>query len=386
MDNFTFYSPTKFVFGKGQENGVGALCKEQKATKVMIVYGGGSVVRSGLMQRVKDSLRNEGIATCEHGGVSPNPRFEHAMKGVGTVREEGVDFLLAVGGGSTIDEAKFIGIAALYAGDPWDFFCGKAIADRTIKVGCILTIAAAGSESSDACVITNQQKKFKGGPAKTPDLFRTVFAVMNPELTFTLSAYQTACGVTDIFVHVVERYFTNTPDGYLIDNLCEAVLRTMIKYGPKVIENPKDYNARAQIMWGGMTAQNNSVGVGRQQDWASHGIQHPISALYDSAHGAGLATICPAWMKYVFKHDVPRFVQYATRVWGVDNDAFDPEGVALLGIERTKAFFKSLGMPTTLSELGVKDEDLDFLTKGRCTGNFVKLNEDDIRAIYELAR
>lgn len=385
MDNFTFYSPTKFVFGKGEENNVGALCKARGAKKVMIVYGGGSVVRSGLLDRVKASLQKEGIAYCEHGGVKPNPRFEHMCEGADLARKEGVDLLLAVGGGSCIDEAKGIGIAALYDGDPWDFFCGKKVADVCIPVGCVLTIAAAGSEGSDGCVITREDMKFKGGPAKVPDLFRPVFSIMNPELTYTLPAYQTGCGVTDIFVHVVERYFTNTPDGYLIDNLCESVFRTMIKYGPKAIENPEDYNARAQIMWGGMIAHNNTCGVGRVQDWGSHGLQAPIGALYDSAHGAGLATMCPAWMKYVYKHDVARFVQYATRVWGVDNDVYDPEGVALEGIARTKAFFKSLGMPVTLSELGVKDEDLDFLCD-RTTGNFVKLQKDDIRAIYELAR
>lgn len=384
MDNYTFYSPTRFVFGKGQENTVGALCKAEGAHKVMIVYGGGSVVKSGLLSRVKASLDGEGLAYCEHGGVQPNPRVADVREGIAQAREEDVDFLLAVGGGSCIDAAKAIALGVLYEGDIWDFFCGKATIQKTLPTGCILTLAAAGSEGSTNMVLTNEELCIKAGAGS--DLLRPVFAVLNPELTYTLPPYQTACGVTDIFMHVVERYFTNSTDGYLMDELCESIFRTMVKYGPKVMADPEDYNARAQIMWGGMIAHNNTCAIGRVQDWASHGIQSPIGALYDSAHGAGLATVCPAWMRYVYKHDVARFVRFATNVFGVENDVYDPEGVALEGIARTKAFFKSLGMPVTLSELGVRDEDLDFLCKGRTTGNFVKLQEEDIRAIYELAR
>ncbi len=384
MDNFMFYSPTRFLFGKGEENQVGTMCAQYGAKKVMLVYGGGSVVRSGLLERVKSSLDKAGIPYCELSGIKPNPRLSSVYEGIQLGREQGVDFLLGVGGGSAIDAAKGIAVGILYEGDVWDLYKAGAEVPVSLPVGCVITLAATGTEGSASSVLTNEETNEKCG-AKG-DLLRPVFSIMNPELTCTLPAYQTACGVTDIMMHIIDRYFTNSKDTFVVDEISEALLRTVIKYGPIALEHPDDYNARAQIMWAGTLAHNNLCGVGREQDWSNHGIQAPIGGLYDSAHGAGLATVCPAWMLYVYKHDIPRFVRWATNVWGVENDVYDPEGVALEGIRRTKEFFKRMGMPVTLAELGVKDEDLEYLSKGRACGNFVKLNGDDIRAILELAR
>lgn len=383
MNNFTFYCPTKFVFGKDQEQNVGKLCKEQGATKVLIVYGGGSVVKSGLLDRVKSYLKEEGITCFEHGGVKPNPRVEHVREGVEIVRKEGIDFILAVGGGSVIDAAKGIGIGALYDGDVWDYFTRTKNPTVMMPVGVIVTIAASGSEGSPNCVLNNEALKDKAGCAN--DCIRPRFAIMNPELTYTLPPYQIACGITDIMMHTHERYFTPVPDNQLTDEFCEGLLRTMIKLGPQALANPTDYNVRAQILWAGMMSHNNTVGVGRIQDSACHRIQVLIGAKYDSAHGAGLATVCPAWMQYVYKDHLPRFIRYATKVWGVDYDPYNPEATALEGIMRLKAFFKSLGMPTSLAELGVKDEDIDDLCQ-LSVGNMHPLKPEDIRKIYELMR
>lgn len=384
MNNFTFYCPTKFVFGKEQEKNVGALCKQEGATRVLVVYGGESAKRSGLLGRIEASLDAAGILHWEHGGVKPNPRVEHVREGVEIVRREKIDFLLAVGGGSVIDAAKGIGIGALYDGDVWDYFTRTKNPSVMMPVGCVVTIAAAGSEGSPNCVLNNETLGLKAGCAN--DALRPKFSIMNPELTYSVSPYQTACGVVDIMMHTQERYFTCVEDNQLTDELCEGILRTMIKFGPKALETPDDYNVRAQIMWAGMIAHNNTVGVGRIQDGASHRIQVQIGAKYDSAHGAGLAAVCPAWMRYVYKRALPRFVRYASKVWGVDNDPFHPEEVALEGIRRLKAFNKSLGMPVTLAELGVRDEDIDGLCAGLNVGNLVKLAPEDIREIYELMR
>lgn len=385
MLNFEFYSPTKFIFGQGQENQAGALCKQHGASKVLLHFGGGSVVKSGLLERVKKSLEAAGVSYVELGGVQPNPRLTLAKEGIELCRKEGVDFILAVGGGSAIDSAKCIAVGVCDDGDVWDFYTGKRSFDKALPVATVLTIAAAGSEGSPSSVITNEAEENKTGIKS--DLIRPVFSILNPELTYTLPDYQKACGATDMFLHIVERYFTNTPDVYLTDELCEATMRTIVKYGPQMLANAQDYNAHAQIMWAGMIAHNNLLGVDREQDWASHGIQAPIGAKYDSAHGAGLACVCPAWMKYVYKQDVARFVRFATNVWGIENDVFDPEGTALKGIEATKQFFKSLGMPVTLAELGVKESDIDHLVNMRPeTGFFVKLKANDLKAIYELMK
>ncbi|MFR6343567.1 MAG: iron-containing alcohol dehydrogenase [Christensenellales bacterium] len=385
MLNFTFYSPTKFVFGKGEEKNIGKLLAERGTKKVLLHYGGQSAEKSGLLGRVRTSLDSAGIAYVELGGVHPNPRYSLAKEGMELARKENVDLILAVGGGSVVDSSKCIAIGALYDGDVWqDFYMDKKEITAALPVACILTIAAAGSEGSPGTVISNREVGIKEG-VRASDLLRPVLSILNPELTMTLPAYQTACGVTDMFIHLIERYFTNTPDVNITDEMIEGLMRTILKYGKVAVEHPDDYNARAQIMWAGTLAHNNICGVGREQDWASHHIQHRIGAKYDSAHGAGLATVFPAWAKYVYKHDVPRFVRFATKVMGVDNDVFHPEEVALEGIARIKAYFSSIGMPTSLSELGVKDEDIKELANFK-DGFFVKLTPADMEQIYELAK
>lgn len=389
MNNFTFYSPTYFVFGKGQENNTGKYVKRFGGTKVLIHYGGGSVVRSGLLDRVKTSLNNEGIAFVELGGVKPNPRSGLVYEGIELCKKEKVDFVLAVGGGSTIDSSKAIALGAVYDGDFWDFYSGKAV-KNALPVGTVLTIAAAGSEGSTGSVITKEEgmlKRSAGG-----DVLRPVFSIMNPELTQTLPAYQTACGVTDIMAHLFERYFTNTRDVEVTDRVIEGLLMTMIHEAPKVIANPNDYEARANIMWAGMMAHNNCCGVGREQDWASHDMEHELSALYDCAHGAGLAVVFPAWMEYNMHHDVMRFAQLANRVWGCAMDFGHPEITAKAGISAFRAFMKSIGMPQTLAELGGKEEDIPYLAhtaaygngNGGTLGSFVVLQEKDMENIYRL--
>lgn len=389
MEDFTFYSPTYFVFGKNKETETGKYIKRFGGSRVLIHYGGGSAVRSGLLDRVKESLKEEGISFTELPGVQPNPRSGLVYQGIDLCKDEKIDFILAVGGGSTIDSAKAIAAGAVYEGDFWDFYKGK-IVEKALPVGTILTIAAAGSEGSPDSVITKEEGMFKRGA--TGEAIRPVFSILNPELTMTLPAYQSACGVTDIMAHVFERYFTNTKDVEITDRVCEGILLTMIKEAPKVLANPEDYAARANIMWGGMIAHNNLCGVGREQDWASHCIEHELSALYDCAHGAGLAVVFPAWMQYVYKQDVMRFANLAVRVWGCSLDENNPEHTALEGITRLKSFWKDLGMPTNLDELGAKADDIEEMAQTACYGNegtgtigsFVSLDKQDVMNIYKL--
>ncbi len=387
MQNFQFHSPTEFVFGKGTENEAGFYVKKHGGSKVLLHYGGGSAVRSGLLDRVKASLENAGIACIELGGVQPNPRDTLVYKGITLCREEQVDFILAVGGGSVIDSAKAIAMGVPYDGDFWDFYSGKS-PEAALPVATVLTIAAAGSEGSGDSVITKEDGGLKRGAGSY--LIRPRFSIMNPELTCTLPPYQTACGATDIMAHVFERYFTNTTEVEITDRLCEAVLLTMIKETPRVIADPANYEARANIMWAGTVAHTNIVGVGREQDWNSHGIEHELSALYDCAHGAGLAVIMPAWMEFVYKHNPLRFAQAAVRVWGCQMDFEQPENTAREGIARFRRFLRSIGMPLTFDELGAKVEDIPALVEkfgigdGR-TGGFVKLSAEDIAAIYRIA-
>ena len=387
MNNFTFYSPTYFVFGKEEENNVGKYVKRFGGTKVLIHYGGGSVVRTGLLDRVKASLTGEGLTFVELGGVKPNPRSGLVYEGIELCRKEKVDFVLAVGGGSTIDSSKAIAAGTVYEGDFWDFYCGKQVT-KALPVGTILTIAAAGSEGSPDSVITKEEGMFKRGA--TGEGLRPAFSILNPALTQTLPPYQTACGITDIMAHLFERYFTNTKDVEVTDRVIEGLLMTMIHEGPKVIENPNDYQARANIMWAGMMAHNNCCGVGRDQDWASHDLEHELSALYDCAHGAGLAVVFPAWMEYNMNHDVMRFAQVANRVWGCAMDFQHPEVTAKAGIQAFRTFLKSIGMPQTMAELGGKEEDIPYLAHTAAYGNgnngtlggFVVLQEKDMENIY----
>lgn len=388
MNNFTFYSPTYFVFGKDTENEAGHYVKRFGGSKVLIHYGGGSIVRSGLLDRVKASLDKEKIDYIELGGVMPNPRSGLVYKGIEMCKKEGVDFILAVGGGSAIDSAKAIAAGAVYEGDFWDFYEGKTVTEA-IKVGTVLTIAAAGSEGSGDTVVTLEDGMLKRGASG--EALRPVFSILNPELTQTLPAYQTAAGATDIMAHVFERYFTNTKDVEITDRLCEAILLTMVKEVPRVITDPEDYEARANIMWAGMVAHNNLVGVGRDQDWSSHVIEHELSAMYDVAHGAGLAVIFPAWMTYVMKQDVNRFAQIAARVWGVNMNFANPEETAKEGIKRLKQFLTSIGMPINFNELGAKEEDIPKMVEKiglgdqGTIGSFLQLSGKDIEKIYRLA-
>lgn len=387
MDNFNFCSPTEFVFGKGRENDCGEYVKKYGGSRVLIHYGGGSAERSGLLDRVRKSLTGSGISFTELGGVQPNPHDSLVYKGIEICRSEGIDFILAVGGGSVIDSAKAIAAGVPYDGDFWDFYCGKQI-KAALPIGVILTIAAAGSEGSGDSVITREDGMLKRGTGS--DLLRSRFSILNPELTQTLPAYQTACGATDIMAHVFERYFTNTKEVEITDRLCEAVLITMIKETPRVIADPDNYEARANIMWAGMVAHNGIVGVGREQDWNSHAIEHELSALYDCAHGAGLAVIMPAWMEFVYKHNVMRFCQMAVRVFGCQMNFEDPEKTALEGIKRFRSFLHSIGMPVNFAGLGASEADIPALVgklglgDGR-SGGFVRLSSEDVAEIYKIA-
>lgn len=390
MENFNFYAPTFFAFGKDRENDCGELVKRFGGSKVLIHYGGGSVVRSGLLDRVKASLQNAGLDFVELGGVKPNPRSGLVYEGIKLCKEEKVDFVLAVGGGSTIDSSKAIAAGVVYEGDFWDFYQGKLI-EKALPIGTILTIAAAGSEGSPDSVITNENGMIKRGA--TGDAIRPKFSILNPALTQTLSAYQTACGITDIIAHLYERYLTNTKDVEVTDRLIESLILTMKTEGPKVMANLQDYQARANIMWAGMVAHNNIVGVGRTQDWTSHDIEHELSALYDCAHGAGLAVTMPAVFTYNMSHDVARFAQIAVRVWGCEMDFVNPENTAKAGIEALRSFLISIGMPKNFEELGAREADIEKMAHTCCYGNanqngtvggFVTLEQKDVEAIYRL--
>ncbi|WP_099469981.1 iron-containing alcohol dehydrogenase [Konateibacter massiliensis] len=389
MENFTFYAPTYFAFGKYMENEAGEYVKRFGGTKVLIHYGGGSIARVGLLDRVKESLKKANLSYVELGGVKPNPRSGLVYEGIEICKKEKIDFILAVGGGSTIDSAKAIAAGAVYDGDFWDYYQGKTV-ERALPIGTILTISAAGSEGSADSVITHENGMLKR--ATTGEGLRPKFSILNPELTQTLSEYQTACGITDILAHLYERYFTNTEEVEVTDRMIEGLMLTMIHEGPRVIAEPDNYHARANIMWAGMMAHNNSCGVGRTQDWASHDIEHELSALYDCAHGAGLAVTMPAVMRYNMKHNIMRFAQVACRVWGCSMDFNHPEETAKAGIQAFQQFLISIGMPKNFEELGAKEEDISKLAHTACYGDvktgtlggFVTLSEEDVINIYRL--
>lgn len=389
MENFEFYSPTCFVFGKDTENQAGKYVKRFGGSKVLIHYGGGSAERSGLLGRVRSSLDASGIAYVELGGVKPNPRSGLVYEGIDLCRREGVDFILAVGGGSVIDSSKAIAAGAIYDGDFWDFYQGKWI-EEALPIGTILTIAAAGSEGSGDSVVTKEDGMFKRDAHG--DVIRPKFSILNPALTQTLPPYQTAAGITDIMAHLYERYLTNTDEVEVTDRLIEGLLLTMIHEGPRVIEDPDNYQARANIMWAGTMAHNNSCGVGRTQDWNSHTIEHELSALYDCAHGAGLAVTMPAVFTYELSHNVMRFAQAAVRIWGCQMDFANPEVTARAGIEAFRNFLISIGMPKNFEELGAREEDIPKLVDILCNGDgrkgtisgFVTLDEEECTKIYKM--
>lgn len=393
MQDFIYYAPTEVVFGKDSEKQVAQLVKKYGGHKVLVHYGGKSAKASGLLDAICGYLKEGGVDFVTLGGVVPNPRLSLVYEGIKVVRDEKIDLILAVGGGSVIDSAKAIAFGAVYDGDVWDFYDYKAQATACLPVAAVLTIPAAGSEMSESSVITKEEGDIKRGYSN--NLSRPCFAIMNPERTFTLPPYQTAAGVTDMMMHTMERYFSHDTDMTLTDNIAEAVLRTMKECVHAVLKNPNDYRNRAQIMWGGSLAHNDLTGCGLVGDWATHQIEHELSAMFDVTHGAGLAAVWPSWARYVMQEDVQRFVRYAVNVMDVPNDYNDPEGTALRGIEKTEEFYHSIGMPINIHELigrEVTDEEIREMAR-KCTrdhtvvhGNFKKLNADDIEQIYRMAR
>ncbi len=388
MQNFVYERCTKIIFGKDTETLVG---KEVKrfSNRIMLHYGGGSIKKSGLFDRVMKSLKDEGIEVIEYGGVKPNPTLSFAREGIKIAKEKGVGLILAVGGGSAIDSAKSIAVGTLYDGDVWDFAENKVVPKEALPVGVILTLPAAGSESSQYAVLTNEDGPYplkRDVVVENNQVIRPQFAILNPVLTFTLPPFQTACGVSDILAHVMERYFTSVTDVDLTDRLCEATMKTVINNGLIVMKEPENYSARAEVMWAGSIAHNDLLATGRAGDFASHMIEHELSALYDIAHGAGLSIIFPAWMKYVYKYNLPRFAQFATRVWNVDDNFFSMEDMALEAIKRQINFYKELGLPTTLKEAGLPAERFEEMAKNAVKlGNIKKTTVEDIVEIYKLS-
>lgn len=392
MKDFNFYAPTRVVFGRSSEAQLPQLVRQYGGSKVLIHYGGGSARRSGLLDEVEKLLTEAGIPFVELGGVVPNPLLSKVHEGIALARQEHVDFILAVGGGSVIDSAKAIGYGVGYDGEVWDFWEGLATPQSCLPIGVMLTIPAAGSEMSSSCVITKDEGLIKRGV--NSDLCRCRFAIMNPERTFTLPPYQTAAGATDIMMHTLERYFSKYEDMTLTDALAEALLRTVMDVTPEVLRHPDDYRHRAQIMWAGSLSHNDLMECGTEKDFATHKLEHELSALYGVTHGAGLAALWPSWARYVMDRHLSRFVQFAVNVMGVTNDFTDPRSTALKGIEAIERFFSSIGMPVTIPELigrPATDDEIATLVR-KCSrdgkmniGAMEVLTPPDMEQIYRMA-
>jgi alcohol dehydrogenase YqhD (iron-dependent ADH family) len=404
MKDFNYYAPTEVVFGEQSEEQVAALVKKYGGTKVLVHYGGQSAQRSGLLDKICGLLKEGGIEYITLGGVVPNPRLSLAQKGIDLCRQEGIDFILAVGGGSVIDSSKCIAYGVCFEGDVWDIYLGKAEPTKMLPVASVLTIPAAGSEMSEASVITNADAPRESGGRLLPggtklgysnDMSRPKFAIMNPRRTFTLPPYQTAAGVTDMMMHTMERYFTKDDDMDLTTDLAEAVLRRMKTAVFDVLKNPEDYRQRAQIMWGGSVAHNGLTGCGVHDDWATHQLEHELSGMFDVTHGAGLAAIWPSWARYVMHENLRRFVRFAVNVMDVPNDFTDPEGTALKGIEAMERFYHAIGMPINIKELigkDITDEEIKEMTR-KCSREYTAtcgclkvLKAEDMETIYKMAR
>ena len=393
MKDFNFYAPTEVVFGEQSEEQVAQLVKKYGGTKVLVHYGGQSALKSGLLDKVCTLLREGGVEYIALGGVVPNPRLSLAQQGIELCRKEGVDFLLAVGGGSVIDSAKCIGYGVPYDGNVWDFYLGKATPTEMLPVACVLTIPAAGSEMSESSVITNEDGDVKLGYSN--NLSRPKFAIMNPRRTFTLPPYQTAAGVTDMMMHTMERYFTKDDDMDFTTDVAEAMLRSIKNAVFAVLKNPEDYRYRAQIMWGGSLMHTGLTGCGITDDWATHPLEHELSAMFDATHGAGLAAIWPSWARYTMHENLSRFVRFAVNVMDVPNDFTDPEGTALKGIEAMERFYHAIGMPINIKELigrDITDEEIKEMTR-KCSRDYTStcgclkvLKAEDMEAIYRMAR
>ncbi len=393
MEDFKYYAPTEVIFGKDSEEQLVEMIKKYGGKKVLVHYGGKSAERSGLLGSVRQKLTDGGIAFCELGGVKPNPRLELVREGIELCKRENVDFILAVGGGSVIDSSKAIGYGMKYDGDVWDIYARKYAPKETLPVGSILTIPAAGSEMSDSSVITNEAEGLKIG--YSDNLCRPKFTIMNPVRTYTLPPYQTACGATDIMMHTMERYFGRVDDMTLIDNIAEALMKTVKDSVFHVLKDPEDYRNRACIMWASSLGHNDLTGDRSYADFATHQIEHELSAMFDVAHGAGLAAMWPSWARYVYKENVSRFVRFAVNVMDVPNDFTNPEATALAGIEAIERFYKAIGMPTNIHELigrDITDEEIKELARkcshddGRTIGAFRKLDRHDMEEIYKMAR
>jgi len=387
MKNFEYCNKTKIIFGRGTESQAGRETAKY-AERILLHHSGGSTVRSGLIGRVKESLKSAGVEWVELTGVLPNPRLSLVKEGIEIVRKKNLELILAVGGGSAIDSAKAIAVGALNDGDLWDFFERKRTTEKALPVGAVVTIPAAGSESSTSCVITNEEGPWKRGMKL--ECNRPAFSILNPELTYSLPPYQTACGITDIMAHIMERYFTKEPHVELTDELCEGALRTVIRNAGEIFSGGENsYDARAEIMWTGAIAHNGILDTGRLGDWASHALDHELSALFDIAHGAGLAIIFPAWMRYNLNEDVSRFARFAAKVWGVDGAFYNLEQAAREGILRMENFFRSIGMPVRFADANIDALRISEMAKRVVhfgnIGNYRKLDEKDAEAIYRLA-
>lgn len=392
MNNFDYENRTRIIFGKDKQKLVGELIKPH-ADKVLFHYGGESIKKSGLYDEVLKSLKDVGVEAVELGGVMPNPRLPLVREGIRICREQEINFILAVGGGSVIDSAKAIALGVPYDGDVWDYFLTKHQPERVLEVGTILTLPATGTESSDSVVITNEESLAKLGFSS--DKNRPLFSIMNPELFFTLPKNQIANGVCDMMSHIFERYFTTSVKADVTDGLCESTLKAIMKNAKLLMEDSRDYDAWAEVAFGGTIAHNGLLGLGRNQEWACHKIEHQLSAIYDVAHGAGLAVVTPAWMRYAYKDNINMFVQFAVNVMGVETSLRDPEGVILEGIDRLERFFRSLGLPLTLAELGIDESNFEMMAKKATSfddgteqpvGASRKLFWKDIVEIYRLAR
>lgn len=380
MLDFTYQNGTKMIFGKNAVSQIG----ESVAgfgRKALIVYGGGSCVRSGLLGRIKEQLEKSGVQHWELGGVKPNPRMQPAYEGIRICKENEIEVILAVGGGSVIDTAKTVGLGVCYEGDVWDFFTGR-MAERTLPVGVVLTIPAAGSESSRDAVMTKEEEKLKRACCGA-DFIRPVFTVMDPQLTYTLNPYQTASGSCDMIAHVLERYFTKTMAVDVTDRICESLVKGIMMATYKVLEEPRNYDVRSELMLAGSLAHNGLAGLGRQEDWASHAMGHEISALTDAAHGATLAVMFPAWMNAVYQSDIRRFAQFANRVFEVPYIPWNENAMARAGIRRFRNMLDDWGLPSRLSELGISEKDIPVMAE-KCgqVGGFVRLNRKEIEDIY----
>ncbi len=390
MNNFEFFNPTKIIFGKGTEGQVGAEVKKYSNNILFVHYGDGVIEKIGLYERIVNSLKKSGVNYTELKGVKPNPVLSLVHEGIRICRKNKIDFVLGVGGGSVIDTAKSIAVGVPYDGDVWDFYIEKSIPQKALPIGVVLTIPAAGSEVSEGSVIIKEDIMYKTHLNNVHQ--RARFAILNPEFTLTLPAYQTACGGSDIMAHVIERYFTQVKNIDLTDRLCEATLKAVIHNLPIALREPGNYDARAEIMWAGSVAHNSLLDTGRTGDWASHMIEHELHAFKDIPHGAGLTIILPAWMKYVYKAGLAKFVQFAVRVWNIEQDFDHPEMTALAGIEKYNEFNKSIGMPSSLSEIGITEKEFRKIAERTrkydkdTVGYFVKLNNEDIVNILKLCK